>query len=468
MDRGLLNYAADFFWKKKQFDGAALGSIPTGQLAFNGEVLSPDNEAAQIRAYKGVVFACVDLRGIGVAKTRWRVYKTKTSTEKSNFRKTITREVPRKRKDEIFAKAAIGSPLSMAADIEEVMNGPYVDLLRTVNDFTNTASLKKLTNIYKDLTGDSYWGLIRNKIINPATGLGMPVNIWVLPSEHTKPIPDKDVWVSGYKYKRGTNEIIYPKEDVIHFRNATPASPFVGMAPLAAVTNAWNLRERMFNFEEQMFKTGGNPKLIMISKGNMSKAEADAAKERYKKTEEGGIAVFGGKDFEFFQPETINARDMGYREGIALTRDEIAAAYHVPKSMLTADDINLATAKAQEHYLAKYATAPSVLEIQETMNEQLSPQFGDDTFVLFDDPVPENREEAREERKVNIELGITSREEERMQMGLDPENDDLLVPANIVPIDQAGQLQGGQTEDEQASRMARIYNMAKDKIRGVG
>ena len=459
MDRGILNYAVDFFWQKKQNDGVALGSIPTGQLAFNGEVLSPDNEAAQIRAFKGVVYACSDLRGIGVAGTPWRVYKTKTSKAKSNFKYTVTREVPCKRKDAIFTKATPGTQLSMAVDIEEVLNGPYVDLLRNVNDFTNSFDLKKLTSLYLDLTGDCYWALIRNK-------LGIPVNVWVLPSEYTKPIPDNDIWVKGYKYKRGTTEIIYPKEDVVHFRYATPLSPFIGMAPIAAVTDAWNLRQYMFNFEAAMFKTGGNPKLILMSKNNMSKADADKAKESYKRTEDGGISVMGGQDFEFFQPETINARDMGYREGLALTRDEIAAAYHVPKSMLTADDVNRATAIAQEHHLAKYATWPQVTQIDQKMNEQLSPQFSEDTFVLFDDPVPENREEMRLERKANLELGLTTRAEERSLMGLDlvEGTDELLVPSNLVSLETALAGQGSEeTDDAIVARLQRVMGRYREQ-----
>jgi HK97 family phage portal protein len=371
--------------------------------------------------------------------------------------------VTRKRKDEIFAKAIPGSELSRAADIEEVLNGPYVDFLRNVNDFTNSFDLKKLTSLYLDLTGDCYWALVRN-------GLGVPVNIWVLPSEYTKPIPDNDVWIKGYKYKRGMVEIIYPKEDVIHFRYPTPLSPFIGMAPIAAVLDAWNLRQYMFNYETQTFKTGGNPKMIMLSKGNVSKAEANKLKNKYKNTEAGGVAVMGGQDFEFFQPQSFNARDMGYREGIALTRDEIAAAYHVPKSMLTADDVNLATATAQKFFLAEYATSPSVAQIDQKMNEQLSPQFSEQTFVLFDDPVPENREEARADMELQVSLGIISRKEARNLLAMGEPDGELLVPDNIITLEQAEARpapENGQTELQMVGRVERIMDIIKAKRSGV-
>ena len=452
MDKGLLTYARDVLVKgwKANTSGVAMGNIPVSGLAFNGEVLVSGNPAQALKAFKGIVYSCTDLRGIGVAKTPWRVYHAKNSREKSIYKRTRIRELSHKQQDEIIAKAQPGTQLSMAEGVEEVLNGPYVDLLRYVNDYTNSFDLKKLTSLYLDLLGDCYWILIRNK-------LGKPVNIWVAPSEYMKPIADSDVFISGYKYKRGMTEIIYPKEDVIHHKYATPLNQFVGMAPLAAVIDAYNLREYMFNFEKEMFKTGGNPKIIVFTKQPVTKDEAEGIKDRWKHTEDGGIMVTYGGDFEVHESQSLNARDMGYREGIALTRDEIAAAYHVPKSMLTADDVNLATATAQKFFLAEYATSPSCIQIDQKMNEQLSWQFNESLFVLFDDPVPENGEEIREDRKVNMQFNITTINEERGMMGLEP------VEWGDAPQQQQ---QGALDTDENAERALALMARMK-KLRGA-
>ena len=459
MEKGLMNYAIDFFWKQKASDGVTMGNIPVKGLDFRGEVLVPGNRAQQLKANKGVVYACVDLRATGVASTPLRVYKTKQNRAKSHWKHLRTRDLTDQRQDEIIAKAPLGSAVSRAEGIEEILNGPYVELLRNVNDYMNLVDLWRLTSTYEDLIGDCYWILVRNR-------LNMPTNIWVAPSEYMKPIADGNVFISGYVYKAGTaSEIKFPKEDVVHFKNVTPNNQYLGMAPLVAVIDSFNLREYMFNFEKEMFRTGGNPKLVLFTKGSVTKPEADRIKESYKRTEEAGISVMYGEDFTPFQPEQITARDMGYREGIALTRDEIAAAYHVPKSMLTADDINLATATAQEHYLARYATLPSVMAKDQKMNEQLSPQMspsgGDVSFVLFDDPVPENREEMRADLEMQIELGIITRAEARVLLRLDPMEgtDELLVPSNLVPLSMVGE----QDVDEQADQVNLIMERARAK-----
>lgn len=464
MNTGILTHAKNFLVANWKAHDVTTGNIPVKGLDFRGEVIVPGNRVQQLKAFKGIVYACVDLRAIGVSNTQLRVYKTKQSRAKSHWRYLHTRDLTDKRQDEIIAKAPLGSSISRAESVEEVLNGPYVKLLHTVNDYMNLIDLMMLTSTYEDLIGDNYWILVRNM-------LKMPVNIWVAPAEFMKPIADGNVFISGYVYKAGTpHEIKFPKEDVVHFKHVSPHNPYVGMAPLAAVADAYNLREYMVNFEKEMFRTGGNPKLIMLSKDPISKQEGEMLKDKYTHTDAAGIAVMGGQDFEFFQPQTINARDMGYREGIAWTRDEIASAYHVPKSMLTSDGIVTSTAiLAQDLFLAKYATSPSVTAKAQKMNEQLSWQMtaGDnEQFVLFDDPVPENREELRADLEMQIKNGIITRAEARALLMLEPleGTDELLVPNDLIPIDQVGQ---EPDDDEMVSQTLSLMAKVRESKRGA-
>ena len=75
--------------------------------------------------------------------------------------------------------------------------------------------------------------------------------------------------------------------------------------------------------------------------------------------------------------------------------------------------------------------------------------------------MPENREEAREDRKVNLELGVTTREEERSQMGLEfiEGTDELLIPAGVTRLEDVGE----ESDDELAERANRIYELARGK-----
>jgi len=453
MEKGILTYARDFLvgnWKAT--DNVAMGVVPMGRMSMSGEALKPGNIESHTKANKGTVYACTDLIGLGVGDTPLRVYITKTGREKSNFKKTITRQVSKERKDEIFRKAVPGTELSRAADLEEVLNGPLVDLLRQVNGYMNAFDSKKLTSANMDLTGNAYWILVRNSF-------GRPASIWFAPSAYMSVIPDKETWIKGYKYKKGTTEIEYPAEDVVQFKCVSIASQYYGVAPLLACADAYNLENYMLNFEAQMFKTGGNPKVIIWTKNPMTEKEAKRIKESFSHIKDGDAAVMAGSDFQIEQMTSPTSRDMGFQHGLGFARDTIAMVMHVPKSMLTADDVNRATALAQQYHLAKYAISPRCTQIDEKISEQLAPQFDTRYVTLFDNPVPDDIEQEREDRKVNMENAITTINEERARLGLEPieGGDEILVPVNRVPISEAG-------SQEEAESAERVAAMALEKV----
>jgi len=439
MEQGILNYVKDFVWKSKATDGVAMSVVPTGNISMSGEAIRPGDLASQLKAFKGTVYACSDLIGLGVGANPLRVYATLNGREKSNFKLTETKAVSTLRKDEMFAKATPGTSLSRAADVEEVVNGPLVDLLRNVNGYMNAFDAKKLTSVNMDLTGNAYWVLLRNDF-------GLPAAIWFVPSAYMSVIPGDKDWIKGYRYKKGTKKIDYPLEDIIHFKCVSPLSQYYGVAPLLACLDAYQLREYMMNFEQQAFKTGGNMKMIVYVKGaDPGEKGADQIKKRIQRIGDNEPAVVGGDDMEFVFPPSASARDMGFRDGLSFARDDIAMVLHVPKSMLTADDVNRATASAQKYHLAEYAIQPRCIQIDEKLSEKLAPQFDPRYVIVFDNSVPEDIEQAREDRKVNIELGITSRDEERAAMNLPPKGfDDLRLPTTFT----------GGDENEVAERVA--------------
>ena len=438
----------NIFKPRVKADQVAMGNIPMGNIPMGGVVVHPGDLASQLKANRGTFYACSDLIGLGVGATPLRVYVTFTGREKNTrpFKLLETREVSSCRKDIMIAKALPGSALSRAGDLEEVLNGPLVDLLRNVNGYMNSFDSKKLTSVNLDLTGNAYWVLVRNM-------LGIPAAIWFVNSAYMSIIPDKDVWIKGYRYKRGSTEIEYKPEDVVHFKCVSPGNQYYGIAPLLACLDAFNLEEYMMNYETQVFKTGGNPKMIIYTKNQVTKEQAERMKAAFKQIPDGDIAVLYGEDFTLHDVNSPTTRDMGFREGLSFARDRIAMCLHVPKSMLTADDVNRATAVAQQYHLAKYAIEPRCTQIDEKITEHLAPQFNERYVVCFDNTVPEDAEQEREDRKVNIDLGITTREEERRRMGLGDPEGELLIPADIIPISAAGSVEENETAE-------RIYELA--------
>lgn len=460
MKKGILTYAKNALvkgWSSEARKSVAVGIVPTGPMNFQGQPLKRGDLHKALLANKGTAYACTDLLGIGVASTPQRVYITKTGKEKSNTKYYKTKQVSKQRLDEIFAKASPGSRVSQAADLEEVTNGPLVELLYDVNGYISAADSKLLTVVNMALTGNAYWILQRNKITN-SEGKGMPAAIWFAPSADMSVIPDKKVWIKGYAYKKGTSdEILYDVDDVVHFKKVSPLSQFYGDAPLFAVADAYDLEQYMIAFEKEIFKTGGNIRMVVWTKQPQTEQAANKIKSRIRAIKD-QIIVLNEQDFalEFTQLENPSARDMGFQEGLTWARDQIAMGFHVPKSMLTTDDVNLANAKEGSYHFQKYGIEPYVVTMDERITEHLAPQFNDRFVVISDNPVLPDREQDREDRKVNVQFGITTPNEERALMGMEPREDG----------DKLRTSPGSQTETEAAEEVNRIMDKARALRKG--
>ncbi|GIW70333.1 MAG: hypothetical protein KatS3mg101_1080 [Patescibacteria group bacterium] len=75
-------------------------------------------------------------------------------------------------------------------------------------------------------------------------------------------------------------------------------------------------------------------------------------------------------------------------------RDKILAGFRVPKTILgtSESETNRATAETANYVFAARTIKPKVQMIISYLNEFLVPRYGDNLFIDFVDPVPENRE----------------------------------------------------------------------------
>lgn len=456
MNKGLITYGRDILFKAWN-QGITVDNIPMFGTTAMGTVLKTGNYKAQLKANKGIVYSCVDLLGLGVAKTVLRVYITKNRKEKSTFGRFIqTKEVSKKRKKWIFDKAIPGSRLSQADDVEEVVDGYFVQLLRHVNDYQSLPGLKRLSVASLMLTGDNYWYLIKTK-----PPISRPVAIWLIPSGYMKPIPDSTAFIKGYQYKRGTTEITYEKDDIVHFKVDSLLSQYIGEAPLNAAGDSVDLRQYMLTFEKDMFLNGPNPKGIITAKGNVTKEQRERFQANLNQAKQAGLHLIGGDDFTITQFPNITARDMGYSTGLNMTMEDIAQVFHVPMGILTSKDVNKANAEIAKILLAEYGLSPLTMNIDETITDQLAWQFDERYFTLFDDPVPENREAILAEWEMMLKMGVMSQNEVRAEDGKEPfEGGDEHQRSGT------SFLVGEEMEEEMAERIAEAgWSKAMDRYR---
>lgn len=322
--------------------------------------------------------------------------------------------------------------------VEEITDHVFLDVWQNVNPFMNNFDLQELTELYQLLCGNAYWYLVLNKI-------GVPQEIWPVPSQYMTVVPDKTKFIRGYLYTPpGGGTIAFGPEEIVHFKYANPNNIFYGISPLFAAAYAVDNEEYMDRFQSAQFKNAGMPQALLTSDQVVNDAEAKRIKEQWKQNyggvnKAGKIAVMGkGMKFQTIQ---MTAVEMAFVQSRNTNRDKILAIFRVPKSILgLVDDVNRANAEATEYIFNLRNIKPKLIRKQEKINEKIMPLYkqngGTVIFVQYVDPVPADRITDTTERNSRLDKGLTTINEEREKMGLEKVEwgDTPLMPVNYAPL----------------------------------
>jgi len=374
-----------------------------------GENLQPeDNFEAFMKAYRGWVYVASSKNAQASASIPLKLYvgKPTNATIKSHPTKKITKE-----KDVFLRNNPVLSSLPQvrkAFEIEEVTDHPLLTMLRNVNNFMNYFSLFELTNLYQELCGNAYWYVIEDR-------LGIPREIWPIPPQNMRIVPDKARFIGSYKYIRGWDETEFKESQVIHFKFPSPTSMYYGRAPLAAVTDSYNISQNINKYENFVFSNMGRVEGAFETEQELSQWEFDRLKEEIKQTFQGienvGKSPLLEKGVKY-KTYGLAPRDLAFMQGRKAVKEEIVNAYGQSLGLYD-KDATRANAEVASFTFMRDTIKPRLIRTEEKLNEKLVPKFDDKLFVAFDDPVPPDKEYRLKERESNLKTGYSSINMER-------------------------------------------------------
>jgi len=291
--------------------------------AYGSNLQPEDNFEAFMQAYRGWVYVASSKNAQSAASVPLRLYVGKPSDIqiKSHPTKKITRE-----KDAYLRANPVLSSLPQvrkAYEIEEVTDHPLLTMLRNVNSFMNYFSLFELTNLYQEICGNAYWYVIEDR-------LGIPREIWPIPPQNVRIVPDRAKFIKSYKYIRGFDEIEFDESQVIHFKFPSPTSMYYGKAPLAAVTDSYNISQNINRYENFVFGNMGRVEGAFETEQELSQWEFDRLKEEIKQTFQGVENVGKSPLLEKgvkYKPYGLAPRDLAFLHGRKAVKEEIVNAY---------------------------------------------------------------------------------------------------------------------------------------------
>lgn len=410
-----------FFSRVKIFSRVAFTQLPfTG---YNARGLRSQDKENLLKSFNSIVYTCAKINGDAVSDVDWNV-----------IRETNRGEI-----------------------VKENLS-PEAIILRNVNSVMSYPTLSLLTDLWLSTAGCAFWWVTRNKIT------GVPETIWPLPPQNVK---IKTVAgfadIISYEFIMKGKTIPIPAEEVVRFYNPSLSEPFLGtFSPLQAI---W-LEKGIWDEEQlnalSLLQNHARPDAIISPKGDFS-GMGDEERERlekqllnkFKRAGAGGILI--GTDALNYQPLQFNSKDAELLARKKVTKTDIANAFGVPLALLESENINRATLEAAMFQLGFFTIKPKIKAFKETLNEFYFPMFGRDLKIIFDNPVPIDREQEAKLEDQDLKNAVVTINEVREKRKLEavPWGDEPHIPANLIQpstrieiIGGTGNASGHREEDE--------------------
>lgn len=270
---------------------------------------------------------------------------------------------------------------------------------------------------------------------------------WIINTEkQTNFAPDK------LRITAGTGSYIdIPRNEFVQFRMYSPGNPGGYQSPIAALRQTLYEQIQADKFRTEIYRSSGRFNAYITRPKDVAPWD-DETKRKWLTAFREGWGADGensGKmplleDGMEIKPYQFNAKEAQYAETKQLSREDVAAAYHINPSLIW-HTTTQTYASAKDNARALYADClgPVLQMIQQRLNSFLLPIIGADqkTYVEFD--LTEKLKGSFEERASILQASVggpwMTRNEARADNNLPPieGGDDLIVPLNVLEGGQA-------------------------------
>ena len=265
---------------------------------------------------------------------------------------------------------------------------------------------------------------------------------WITDSESDTAYSYKSITVKAWG---SAPAVKVPAEDFTQFKMYCPGKPGSYQSPVSSLRTILTEQIQADKFRTQIWRSSGRFNAYITRPKDVA-AWDDETKKKWVEAFREGWSANGGnagkipllEDGMEIKPYQFNSEDAQYAETKQLSREDVAAAYHVNPSLIW-HTTTQTYASAKDNARALYADClgPTIQMLQQRINSFLLPMLGadPDTYVVFD--LSEKLKGSFEERASILQSAVggpyMTRNEARADMDLPPIDggDDLIVPLNV-------------------------------------
>ena len=254
------------------------------------------------------------------------------------------------------------------------------------------------------------------------------------------------------KVHTGAGQFIdIPRTEFVQFRMYSPGNPGGYQSPIAALRQTLLEQIEADRFRTQIYKSSGRFNAYITRPKDVQPWD-DETKRKWLTAFREGWAQEGGnsgkmpllEDGMEIKPYQFNAKEAQYAETKQLSREDVAAAFHVNPSLIW-HTTTQTYASAKDNARALYADClgPTLQMLQQRINSFLLPMVGADPHAYVEFDLTEKLKGSFEERASILQASVggpwLTRNEARADNNLPPieGGDDLIVPLNVLTGGQA-------------------------------
>lgn len=272
----------------------------------------------------------------------------------------------------------------------------------------------------------------------------------IIPSEWViERICETNYSVSKYKVRTQTGgTIVIDAKNIIDFREYAPGMPASYLSPVSALKQTLIEQIQADKFRTSLWRSSGRMNAYISRPANVTpwnKETRDAWTDAFRKGWSAGGSKAGtmpiledGMEIKTYQ---FNSKEAQFSEGKQLSREDVAAAYHVNPSLIW--HTNTQTyASSRDNARALYAEClgPLLQMFQQRINSFLLPKVGAPSNMYVEFDLEEKLKGSFEERASIIQSAVggpwMTRDEARALNNMPPLPDDegkgVIVPLNVL------------------------------------
>lgn len=323
---------------------------------------------------------------------------------------------------------------------EEVPEHDLLDLLEGVNERQTGPEFRKTLAAHLELTGNAYLYLFGVKDAD-----AKPKAMYLLNPGRVRVMIDRTSFpyqVKGYEMVDQDRKFTFQPYEIVHFKYPDPSNQEIGLGTVQGIAEWIDNDNYAMEFNRNFFRNGARMSGVfetdMTSIDQMQRLKT-AFEEQFAGVRNAWKSMMMPKGVKW-TPTQATSKDMDYANLLDMTAERILAGFRVSRTILgTAEsDTNRATAETADYVFAKRTIKPKMEMIVSTFNEFVVPRFGEDIYLGFNDPVPEDKQFRTMEMQAAVanKQVMTQNEARAEFLGLGPVEDesaDKLASAAPAP-----------------------------------